>query len=65
MATILKIVLDWALAKARAFALGLYNIYMRHKTIDKESKESVKPGEKAKSEKEIDDSLRDSIGGGW
>jgi hypothetical protein len=63
LASIGKFVLDWLAAKVLAFLAGLYAIATRRKQVDREAEESVKPIKDAVTEKEIDESARDTLGG--
>ena len=60
---IAKFLLDYLLGKLFDFLKGVAARLQRHKQIDKEAEESKKPLEKAKTEKEIDESAKDILGG--
>lgn len=58
-------VINWVLNSLRELVQGILARIKRHKEIDKESEESTKPMEDAKTDKEQEDALKDSIGSGW
>ncbi len=58
-------VINWVLNAVRELVRGFLARVKRHKEIDKESEESTKPMEDAKTDKEQEDALKDSIGSGW
>jgi hypothetical protein len=63
LARIGKFILDYLLGKVFDFLRGALAKIQRHKEINKQAEESVKPIEEAKTEKEIDDASRDVLGG--
>jgi len=60
-----KLVVGYIFDKVAELVRGFLARQERHKEIDKEAEESVKPSEDAKNDKEQEDALKDSIGSGW
>lgn len=63
MSWLVKLVLDWALDKLTSWLGGLIRFFERKKQIEDQAKESKKPLDQAKTEKEIDDAAKDILGG--
>lgn len=57
--------LEFVWKKISAALQDLIARVKRHKQIDKEADQSVEPGKQAKSDKEIEDALKDTIGSGF
>ncbi len=58
-----SLIVKYVFDKLTELVRGVIARLQRHKEIDKQAEESVKPIEEAKNEKEVDDAAKDVLGG--